>query len=94
MEKVTIKTYAVSHKLSIFNVMKMIKSSKLKSETIKENGKETIYVLLDDKTETEVKNSIVPMEEQEELTVKEIVKILQKEMIMLREEIEVLKKRI
>ena len=94
MEKVTIKTYAVTHKLSIFNVMKMVKSSKLKSETIKENGKETIYILLDDEIEKEVKKSIVPIEEQEESTLKEMVKTLQKEMKVLREEIEVLKKKI
>ena len=94
MEKVTIKTYAVTHKLSIFNVMKMVKSSKLKSEIIKENGKETIYIVLDDEIEKEVKKSIVPMEQQEEATLKEIVKTLQKEMKILREEIEVLKKKI
>ena len=94
MEKVTIKTYAVTHKLSIFNVMKMVKSSKLKSETIKENGKETIYILLDDEIEKEVKKSIVPIGKQEESTLKEIVKTLQKEMKILREEMEVLKKKI
>lgn len=94
MEKVTIKTYAVTHKLSIFNVMKMVKSSKLKSETIKENGKEIIYIVLDDKIEKEVRNGIVSIEKQEESTLKEMVKMLQKEMRILREEIEVLKKKI
>ena len=32
MERIGIKAYAVKHKLSIFNVMKMIKSGKVKSE--------------------------------------------------------------
>ena len=40
MQKITIKAYAVKHKLSIFNVMKMVKSGKLKIEIAEENGKE------------------------------------------------------
>ena len=94
MEKVTIKTYAVSHKLSIFNVMKMVKSSKLKSEVIKENGRDITYIILDDEIEKEIRKSIVPMQEQEDASLKEIVKALQIEVKILREELEVLKKKI
>jgi len=94
MQRVTIKAYAVKHKLSIFNVMKMLKSGKLKTEIVEENGKEVTYVLLDEVIEKEIEGSIVPIEEQEEFTLREIVKILQKEVKFLREEIEVLKKRL
>ncbi len=94
MQKITIKAYAVKHKLSIFNVMKMVKSGKLKTEIIEVEGKEITYILLDEAIEKEIEDSIVPIEEQEELTLKEIVKVLQKEVKFLREEIEKLKKRL
>ena len=94
MEKVTIKTYAVTHKFSIFNVMKMVKSSKLKSEVIKENGRDITYIILDEEIEKEIRKSIVPMQEQEDASLKEIVKALQIEVKILREELEVLKKKI
>ncbi len=94
MDKISIKAYADKHKLSIFNVVKMAKSGQIPTETIVEEGKDLIYVLIDDVVEKEIKSSIVSIEEQEELTLKEIVKNLQKEMKMLNEEIEVLKKKI
>jgi len=40
MERMSIKTYAARNKLSMFNVVKMIKAGKLKSETVEEAGKE------------------------------------------------------
>ena len=94
MQQITIKAYAVKHKLSIFNVMKMVKSGKLKTEIVEENGKEITYILLDEAIEKEVQGSIVPIEEQEELTLREIVKVLQKEVKFLREEMEELKKKL
>jgi hypothetical protein len=94
MQKVTIKAYAIKHKLSIFNVMKMVKSGKLKTDIVEENGKEITYILLDEATENEVRKQIVPLEEKEESTLKEEVKILKKEIQLLREEIEVLKKKL
>ena len=94
MQKLTIKAYAVKHKLSIFNVMKMVKSGKLKTEIVEENEKEVTYILLDETIEKEIKGSIVPIEKQEELTLRKTVKVLQKEVKLLREEIEVLKKKL
>jgi len=94
MQKLTIKAYAVKHKLSIFNVMKMVRSGKLKTEIVEENEKEITYILLDEAIEKEIEGSIVPIEKQEELTLREIVKVLQKEVRLLREEIEVLKKKL
>jgi len=94
MEKITIKAYAVKHKLSIFNVMKMVKSGKLKSTTVDENGKEQTYIILDDAIEEEVKNSIVPTDEKDTKGLNEEVRLLKNEVAKLREEILQLSKRL
>lgn len=94
MQKLTIKAYAVRHKLSIFNVMKMVKSGKLKTETVEENEKEIMYILADEAIEKEIQDNIVPIEKQEVSTLSEAVKVLQKEVKLLQEEIEVLKKKL
>ncbi len=94
MQKITIKAYAVKHKLSIFNVMKMVKSGKLKTEIVEEEGKEVTYILLDEAIEKEIENSIVHTKEKEELMLQEEFKVLKKEMKSLRKEIEELKKRL
>ena len=94
IKKVTIKAYAVSHKLSIFNVMKMVKSDKLKSEVIEEKGKEIIYILLDEAIEAEVKKGIISIEKKGEEKLQEEMKILTDEVKLLRAEIEVLKKKL
>ena len=92
MEHISIKTYAVRHKLSIFNVMKMLKSGQLKSLTKKENGRDVIYVLLDEEIEKTVKKGIVPLEGREEADLKEEIKYLKKEIYILRDDFEMLKK--
>jgi len=94
MQKVTIKAYAVSHKLSIFNVMKMVKSGKLKSEVVEKEGKEVTYILLDEKIEEEIKKGIVTVEKSAQSKLQEEMKMLTKEVQLLRAEIEVLKKKI
>lgn len=94
MEKVTIKAYAVKHKLSIFNVMKMVKSGKLKSTTVEENGKEQIYIILDDTIEEEVKKSIVRENEEESKTLHEEVRLLKNEVAKLKDEIAQLSKKL
>jgi polyhydroxyalkanoate synthesis regulator phasin len=94
MEKITIKAYAVKHKLSIFNVMKMVKSGKLKSTTVEENGKEQIYIILDDAIEEEVKKSIVPTDEKDTKGLNEEVRLLKNEVAKLREEILQLSKKL
>ncbi len=48
MEKISIKSYAVKHKLSMFNVIKMTKSGQLPTETVVENGKDVVYILIDE----------------------------------------------
>ncbi|HEY9190165.1 MAG TPA: hypothetical protein VIM88_04810, partial [Sulfurovum sp.] len=54
MEKITIKEYAAKHKLSIFDVVKMTKSGQLPTETVQENGKDTLYILLENDVEEKV----------------------------------------
>jgi len=51
MERMPIKTYATRNKLSMFNVVKMIKSGALKSEVVEEDGKEVTYILIDENEE-------------------------------------------
>ena len=54
MDKITMKAYALSHKLSMFNVIKMLKSGKLKTEVIEMEGKKSTYILLDEQIEEEI----------------------------------------
>ena len=94
MERITIKAYAVKHKLSIFNVMKILKSGKVKSEILNENGKEVTYVLFDEETEKEIREEIVPMDQKDDLILREELKFLQKEIQLLKEDVAELKKRL
>ena len=94
MERITIKAYAVKHKLSIFNVMKMVKAGKVKSEVFQEKGREVTYILFDEETEKEIKEQIVPVEQKEDFMLREEIKFLRKEIQLLREDVEVLKKKI
>jgi len=94
LERITIKAYAVKHKLSIFNVMKILKSGKVKSEILNENGKEVTYVLFDEETEKEIREEIVPMDQKDDLILREELKFLQKEIQLLKEDVAELKKRL
>ena len=94
MQKVTIKAYAIKHKLSIFNVMKMIKSGTLMSETVDIEGKETLFIILDKETEKVVKKGIVSTKMNPLSKLEDDVKILQNEVILLKNEMEVLKKKL
>jgi len=58
MEKLTLRAYAQKHKLSFFNVLKMIKSNELKSVMVEENGKEVEYIVLEKETEEKVTQTI------------------------------------
>ena len=87
MKKVTIKAYAVKHKLSIFNVMKMVKSKKLKSITLDENGKEQIYILIDDAIEEEIKQGIIPNDTKDIKGLHEEIRLLKIEVAKLKEQV-------
>ena len=92
MEKMTLKQYAVKHKLSLFNVIKMVKSGKLQSETVKENGKEVTYVLpeaSESDKKGKAKKRSEPALSNEEL--RKLVLSLQDEVTRLRHEMDTLK---
>ena len=98
MKKVTIKEYAIKHKLSIFNVVKMVKSGELKSQTIIKNKKEHIYIILDNNIEEEIEEGIIKSNHNKNvddcLSLEEIVQNLQEEVKLLREDISKLMKKL
>jgi len=94
MEKVTIKAYATKHKLSIFNVMKMTKSGQLPIETVVENDKETVYILIDEDVEKEVKKGIIKEDAKEPYSLRKENERLREEIKKLKDEIAALKKRV
>ena len=89
MNKTTIKAYAVKHKLSIYNVMKMVKSGKVKSEVIEEDGREVTYIIFNNESENEIEQNIVPMNEK--IDNNKILASLVDEVKLLRKEVESLK---
>ena len=91
MEKVTVKEYARKHKLSIYNVIKMIREGTLKSEKVEENGKEVVYILTDDETEEQLASEIIPQNPPKSL--KEENLLLKAEIKRLKEELAKCKKR-
>jgi len=59
MKRLSVKEYARKHKLSIYNVIKMTRTGALESETVEENGKEVVYILVDDAKEEAVESEII-----------------------------------
>ena len=94
MDKISIKAYAKKHKLSIFNVVKMAKSGQVPTETIVEDGKDVIYVLIDDVVEKEVSDAIVHEEKAEPYSLRKENARLKKEIEKLKQEIQRLQKRV
>ena len=94
MEKLTIKAYAKKHRLSIFNVVKMTRSGILPTETVLEDGQETVYILIDQDVENEVKKGIVKETDNEPYSLSKENERLRKEIQRLQEEIASLKKRV
>ena len=95
MEKITLKAYAIKHKMSMFQVVKLVKSGKVKSETIEEEGKKTIYIF----DESTMSISDKPEEkkgekEENSKSLLQRVSQLEKEIVLLKKEIEVLKKQL
>ena len=48
MKTMSIKAYAVANKISIYNVVKLTKNGSLKTETRKVDGKEELFILVDE----------------------------------------------
>ena len=91
MERVSVKAYARKHKLSIYNVIKMTREGTLKSEKVEENGKEVVYILVDDETEEQLASEIIPQNPPKSL--KEENLLLKAEIKRLKEELAKCKKR-
>lgn len=53
MKELTLKEYAVKHKISLFNVMKLAKAGKIPSDTRKVNGKDEMVILTDEAPKAE-----------------------------------------
>ena len=94
MEKMSLKSYAVKHKLSLFNVVKMTKTDQVPTETVHENGKDVVYILIDEDIEKKVTQTIVSAENKAPYSVRKENERLKKEIEELKEEIVALKKRV
>jgi len=91
MQKLTFKAYAVKHKMSLFSVVKLVKTGKVKTTVEEENGKEVSYILLDDSVN---EKSIKPMKskgENRDFDVEAELKALILEVKRLKEEVNKLK---
>lgn len=94
MERITIKAYAIKHKLSIFNVVKMIKSGQMPTENVLENGKDVVYIVIDKDVEDKIVKAIVPQEKREPYGLKKENTLLKKEIEKLKLEIATLKNKV
>lgn len=94
MNKISIKSYALKHKLSIFNVIKMTKSGQLPTETVVENGKDVVYILIDENAGNGVQKSLIQTKSKEPFSLRKENERLKKEIEQLKEEIAVLKNRV
>lgn len=78
MKKVTLRAYAQMHKLSYFQVMKMVRNHEIESITVEENGKEVEYIDLDAEATKKVEETPAPkisLEEENEALKKEILRL-------------------
>ena len=57
MKLLSIKEYAISHKLSIYNVVKMTKNGQLQTEIKKVDGKDEIFICADETKKMEIQSS-------------------------------------
>ncbi len=90
MKRMSVKAYARKHKLSIYNVIKMARTGALESETVEEEGKEVLYILVDEEKEKEVEKEILPHNPPKSL--KEENALLKAEIQRLKEELEACRK--
>lgn len=91
MQRMSLKAYARKHRVSIYNVIKMTREGRLKSETVEENGKEVLYILCDNESEESVAETILPVDPPKSLN--EEITLLKTEIKRLKEELAKCKKR-
>jgi len=92
MKRLTLREYAKLHKLSYFNVMKMVNNGDVKSVVEEIDGKEVKYVIVEEEQEKSVSENIIETSAQK-LTLKEENELLKKEIERLKVELEKCNKR-
>jgi len=92
MKRVSLREYSKLHKLSYFNVMKMVKGGDVKSEIVHENGKDVAYILIDELQEKKVSEATIETSAQK-LSLKDENMLLKKEIERLKIELEKCNKR-
>ena len=90
MSKQTIKEYATKNKISIFNVMKMVKSQKLKTISEVVDGKEIVYIVDDNLAEKSTNTQDISKVEATK-SLEDEVESLKQEVAKLRSELNRLK---
>jgi len=91
MQLLTTKEYATKNKISIFNVMKMVKSQQLKTITKEENGKEIVYILPDDSNISQPQDATTQEDKEEYSSMQDEITQLKDEVAKLRSELNRLK---
>jgi len=91
MEKRTLKAYAIKHKMSIFQVVKMVKNGQLKSETVEEKGGNVVYILEEQERPSEMVHPSKGRGEEKMNPLALRISILENEMALLRKEFDALK---
>jgi hypothetical protein len=88
MEKLTLRAYRQKHKISFFNVMKMVKSGELKTISVEENGKEVEYILVGEQDTGSPENQENQAQNLKKMSLEEENKMLKEEVKRLREALE------
>lgn len=95
MPKMTLKQYALKHKMSMFTVVKRVKNNQVKSETVEENGKSVVYILEEDEAAVLTEKKTESQENQDtHPRLLSRMAALENEVGLLHKEIELLKKRL
>ncbi len=94
MEKITIRAYAIRHKLSVFDVVKMTKSGQIPTEKAIEGGKDVVYILMNEDVENQSAKTAAPQENKEPYGLRKENALLKKEIEKLKLEISILKNKV
>jgi len=91
MSQLTIKEYAIKHKISIFNVMKMVKSQELKTISKIIDGKEITLIIEEENQVSKQTVTSKALSDDTKQTVQDEIEFLKEEVNKLRSELNKLK---
>ena len=94
MGKITLKAYAVKHKMSMFQVVKLVKSGQLKSETVEEEGGNVVYIIEEKEGILDVIDGSKKRESEQDEPLAVRVSALENELALLRKEFDALKSKV